>query len=382
MTEREVGRAWSPQDGFVLRLIAVSVVLVASYWNSLFTLPWIWVAPEYSYGYIIPLLALLLLWYRGGADSTFELGPVEKTAAALAGVGSLLLLSTGVFNLSVSTMSVIGLIGTMLALAGGLIFVRPTWPPQETPTPDWMGAGLLAVGCGIRMWGAWHMSATLEFYSFIFSMAGGIMLVGGLPALKWGWPAALVLFLMFPFPEVLRAGLVEPLKRMAIQSSTYCLQTLGLAAFSEGNVIHIGQTKLSVIEACSGLRMFTTLSAMSFAIAFLFADRPIWERCVVALSAAPISVITNIARITVTGILFKMASSDVHFLGMTFTKEFADHVFHDWAGYFMMPLAFVLLYLEMQILPRIFLEQEQDPGVPSPIGPGGTLPRQPVSAGR
>ena len=48
-------------------------------------------------------------------------------------------------------------------------------------------------------------------------------------------------------------------------------------------------------------------------------------------SAIPIALIVNSIRITITGLLFQVADS-----------EFAERVFHDWAGMVMMPMASVL----------------------------------------
>ena len=48
---------------------------------------------------------------------------------------------------------------------------------------------------------------------------------------------------------------------------------------------------------------------------------------------------TNVVRITVTGVLYETAG-----------PEWAEMVFHDLAGWFMMPLAVLLLWLEMGLL--------------------------------
>src|SRR5262249_8698964 len=55
--------------------------------------------------------------------------------------------------------------------------------------------------------------------------------------------------------------------------------------------------------------------------------------------AVPIAVLSNVTRITVTGVLHKVAGGEV-----------ADYVFHDLAGWLMMPLALGLLWLEMRLL--------------------------------
>ena len=169
---------------------------------------------------------------------------------------------------------------------------------------------------------------------------------------------------MFPLPSYLDARLLAPLQRLATVSSTYCLQTIGIPASSEGNRIEIGELQLGVVEACSGLRMLTIFVALAVAIT-LVTERPIWERLVIVASAVPIALAVNIIRITATGILH-----------LTVGKKVADVVFHDMAGWFMMPMALGLLYVEFQILAHLVIE-DSDAG-PMQIGssPAAEAPRR------
>jgi len=124
---------------------------------------------------------------------------------------------------------------------------------------------------------------------------------------------------------------------------------------------------MGVVEACSGLRMLTIFGALAVAIT-LVTDRPMWERFVIAFSAIPIALLVNTIRITVTGILH-----------LTVGTEIADKVFHDLAGWVMMPMALGFLYVEFQILSHLVIED-------GPVGPvriGATPGRtqsQPASA--
>ncbi len=118
----------------------------------------------------------------------------------------------------------------------------------------------------------------------------------------------------------------------------------------------IGEVQLGVVEACSGLRMLTIFVALAVAIT-LVTDRPWWERIVTIVSAVPIALAVNIVRITVTGILH-----------LTAGPELAEMVFHDLAGWFMMPMALGLLYIEFQILSHLVIEEDQTG--PMQIGAG------------
>jgi hypothetical protein len=73
----------------------------------------------------------------------------------------------------------------------------------------------------------------------------------------------------------------------------------------------------------------------------------------------------NITRITVTGILH-----------LTVGTQVADAVFHDFAGWVMMPMALGLLYLEIYILSQLFVEEEEN-DMPFAFGPQS--PRKPVA---
>ena len=69
-------------------------------------------------------------------------------------------------------------------------------------------------------------------------------------------------------------------------------------------------------------------------------------------SAIPIALAVNSIRITVTGVLYQVADS-----------EFAERVFHDWAGLVMMPMAMAMLYAEQYILANVFLPEFEGPAV-------------------
>jgi exosortase/archaeosortase family protein len=83
--------------------------------------------------------------------------------------------------------------------------------------------------------------------------------------------------------------------------------------------------------------------AVCTAVAFVI-ERSRVEKVIILLSAAPIAVIANLVRITVTAVLHSMSH-----------HELANTTYHDLAGWFMMPLAVVLLWGELAVLRRIFI---------------------------
>jgi len=277
-------------------LVSLLLLLIAVYWNSLDHrgAMWFWENPKYSHGWLVPVFTVILLWMRHE-----PFGPVTLAAR-------------------------------------------------------WSGLALLAAGLGMRLFTTYTPNKVPEMDSFVPSVAGVFLLVGGWKMIRWAGPAIAFLIFMFPLPGFLDSDLLAPLQRMATTASTYCLQTLGIPTYNEGNRIVIGEVQLGVVEACSGLRMLTIFVALAVAIT-LVTDRPWWERIVIILSAVPIALAVNIVRITVTGILH-----------LTAGPELAEMVFHDLAGWFMMPMALGLLYVEFQILSHLIIEEA--PAAPLQIG--------------
>jgi exosortase len=204
--------------------------------------------------------------------------------------------------------------------------------------------GLIPVGAAasLRWASAWLNMDWIDAVSLLVTLAGVCVLVGGPTLLRWAWPAGVLLCFMLPLPYQAESSLAQPLRRIAVVCSTYALQTVGLPAVSEGSIILIDDQRIGVVEACSGLGMLMTFFALSTAVA-LMVDRPLWERLILIVSAIPIGVLVNVARITATGILHQTIGSRI-----------ANAVFHDLAGWLMMPLALLLLWLEMRYLSRLF----------------------------
>jgi exosortase/archaeosortase family protein len=174
---------------------------------------------------------------------------------------------------------------------------------------------------------------------------------------------------MFPLPDEATRYLLGPLQTLATSMSTFALQTLGVEAYREGNQIVLGDMKLGVVDACSGLRMLTIFCALAVGLVMV-GRRTWWENGVILSSAIPIALVVNAVRITVTGVLFQVADS-----------EFAERVFHDWAGLVMMPMAIGMLFLEQFILGHLFLSDSDAISMPiskeGGVSPTAALARSP-----
>ncbi len=225
--------------------------------------------------------------------------------------------------------------------------------PWEAIGSSWWGLPLLLLGAAFRLIGTWFSFDWLEAGSLLPSLAGVILLLAGPAVLRWSWPAAVFLLFVLPWPWQFDQLLTGPLRRVATVCGTYALQTLGVPALARGNVIVINELEVGVVEACSGLGMLMTFFALSTAVAFLI-PRSHFDKLIIFLSAVPIGILMNVVRVTVTVFLFQLVSADV-----------AKVVFHDVAGWIMMPMALGVMWLELRWLDRLWLPAE--PSCPVPI---------------
>ena len=212
----------------------------------------------------------------------------------------------------------------------------------------------LIVLAGLMRWvSAHYLLALVDPLSLLPLLAGGVLFIGGWRALRWAAPALALLFFMIPLPGLAAGLLSHPLQRAGTIVSTYVLQTLGLPAIALGNVIQLTETQLGVVEACSGLRMMMLFFAVCLAYAFL-AKRPALDRVLIIASAVPVSLLANVARIVLTGVLYEWGS-----------RQWGDLLFHDLAGWFMMPLAVLLLWAEMELWGRLLVLPQPATYVPA-----------------
>jgi exosortase len=232
--------------------------------------------------------------------------------------------------------------------------------------PSAWGLPLIGAGLALRLAGARYYLGWVEGASLVPVLAGLALLVGGWRALRWSWPMIAFLIFMVPLPYKLEVALASPLQRVATKASTYALQTLGFPALSGGNVVQLDDVELNVVEACSGLSMLFTFIAMATGVAMVVDEQSRLEKVLIVASAVPIALFVNVVRITATGVLHE-----------TVGGRLANLVFHDLAGWLMMPMALGLLWLELALLAHLLVKTSAAP-VLSPIG----LKDQPQAAAR
>lgn len=174
-----------------------------------------------------------------------------------------------------------------------------------------------------------------------------VLALGGWHLLKVAAPSLIFLFFMLPLPPSINVLLARPLQNVATIGSEALLRLFGLPVMSEGNVIIIGSTPLEVARACNGLSMLLSFVTLIAAVVILV-PRPAVERVILMLSAIPIAIVSNILRIAATALCY-------YYLG----EKAGEKIAHDLAGWAMMPIALLLVWLEIWLLSCLVIEVEE-----------------------
>ncbi len=263
--------------------ISTILLLIVTFMSSLIIMVKVWIdVEEYGHGFFIPIITAYFLWIRRS-----ELRFVDEFKAAIPGLSIVLL-------------------GLVLGFLGGLATMK-----------------------------------TLEQYAFIICLFGIFTMAFGWKALKIGGIPLLFLIFMVPFPNFILNNLSAKLQLISSWLGVEFIRACDIMVYLEGNVIDLGIYKLQVVDACSGLRYLFPLASLSFLCAYLFRG-PVWQKFLIFLSSAPLTIFMNSFRIGVIGILVDNWGTDM-----------AEGFLHDFEGWIVFLLCMALLFIEMWLFSRL-----------------------------
>lgn len=231
----------------------------------------------------------------------------------------------------------------------------------------WLGGACLILAvCAL-----WAGTAGAELYvqrmSLVLLLAGIVIYFWGFSVLRLTILSFVLFVLAIPIPAIIFNQIAFPLQLFASRCAVWTMRLFDIPVLRQGNVIELlplgarETKKLEVVEACSGIRSLMTL--ITLAVVFAYFTRPksndkgddagsghfdflrrwaFWRSLILVLSAVPIAILTNAARVSGTGIL-------AHFYGL----KVADGFFHSFSGWVVYIVAFLLLFAVGLILDRI-----------------------------
>ena len=198
--------------------------------------------------------------------------------------------------------------------------------------PSWSGlmfvvGGFAGMIVGIR--GADFFIARMGFY---IAGVGMIWTLGGAKLVRALLFPLFILLFMIRIPLFIYTQITFPLQLLASRVAEVLLTLIGIPVLRDGNILELPSQKLSVVEACSGIRSLMSLSMLSLVYGYLFDSKP-WMRWVLLALAAPIAIAANALRVTITGIMSEVDT------------ELATGIYHSLEGFIMWGAAVSALLL-------------------------------------
>ncbi|MDX2152715.1 MAG: exosortase/archaeosortase family protein [Bryobacteraceae bacterium] len=195
---------------------------------------------------------------------------------------------------------------------------------------NWLGLALVG-------WSALQLTvATLgaELFlartAFVLSIIGAVWFLAGTKVLRAAAFPLFLLFFMVPLPAIVYNQITFPLQLLASSVAETVLGLVGVPVLREGNVLELASQKLSVVEACSGIRSLLSLSFLALIYSY-FSDKKRWMKWVLLVATVPIAIIANATRVTLTGLFSE------------FNPELAHGFFHTAQGWVIFMAALVML---------------------------------------
>jgi exosortase len=196
--------------------------------------------------------------------------------------------------------------------------------------PNWWGLAIVLYA-GVQLFVATlGVEVFLARTSFVIALFGMVLLLGGTAVLKRLAFPLFLLFFMIPIPAIVYNRITFPLQILASQLATGALSLVGIPVLREGNILELPTQRLSVVEACSGIRSLLSLTFLSMVYGHFF-EKKTWLRALLFVATIPIAILANGSRITVTGILSQVK------------PDLAEGFFHESTGWVIFMIAFAIL---------------------------------------
>ncbi len=301
-TDRSLSPADKPSIGWMdvspavyVQIAIVGLLFYSFFYEEVQSLIRRWMDPAWSHGFLIPLFSLYLLYHRKD-----DILPLKAKPSYFLGLGSLILFLT---------LYVLNIVQFKFGYGRPILMLA--------------------------------------------ALASVVLFLGGWTIFRHAWLPVFFLYFAIPLPDELYRRLTMPLRLWAAQISTLLLNLIpNLEAACQGVVIDVvykGQRlepSLDVADACSGMRLLWAFLALGVLMAYLH-KRPAWQRAALLISTIPISILCNIIRVTVTGLIYILGD-----------PRYAQGVYHHMLGNLMIFVAFLFYYALAWLMSNLFVEEE------------------------
>jgi exosortase len=194
------------------------------------------------------------------------------------------------------------------------------------------GTAVVAFSMFVYYIGVKGVQERVVVMSFVFLLYGLTLSLFGREAFKALFFPITFLFLMIPL-NFLDNMVGFPLRMFVAKAATFLLNSIGIETVQRGSGIISRVFSFDVADPCSGIRSLMALTTVTAAYGYVTQHLQ-WKRWVLFLSAMPLAVFGNLARVI-----------SIALVAQVYGQEMATKVYHEWSGYILFPVALAAMVL-------------------------------------
>ncbi len=182
-------------------------------------------------------------------------------------------------------------------LAIVMIWMRRERLLQLKAQPSWWGIPLFLIATGIHLLGHWGYSSWVSSQAFPLFLISASLMLWGTQITKVLLYPLLFLYLMMPMPSVVFDEITNPIKVWSTEVAIAMLKPFyNILQTSQVTFIMPSGYELHVGVECSGFKV--TIALLTFLLFFFtITDLPLWKKLILPLALFPIAIISNGLRI-------------------------------------------------------------------------------------
>jgi exosortase B len=217
-------------------------------------------------------------------------------------------------------------------------------PLDDTPDAPlpWLGGAVFGLGLLIYFVGRVFDITVLEFASQPFVVAGVLLLLKGVAAIRLAWFPLIYFVFMIPLPSVLVDAITGSLKGVIANIVESGLYAIGYPIARSGVILSIGPYQLQVADACSGLHSMFSLSALGTLFMYMMGRKRKLHLGIMLVAILPIAFVANIIRVTTLVLV-------TYYLG----DEAGQGFLHGAAGMVLMLVALLFFFFLDMVLDKL-----------------------------
>lgn len=203
--------------------------------------------------------------------------------------------------------------------------------------------GLALVLCAalLALAGSMLESRFLPRSAFLLSTVGAVIYLRGTATVRKLAFALLLLLFMIPPPWHFYKQVTFQLQLLASRLAEGALDLLGYTVLREGNIVELVGRKLSVVEACSGIRSLFSLMFLTLTYSY-FMEPKNWMRSLLVLFTLLAAILANTARIVVSATVGSRNS------------ELAEGIYHAVTGWTLTLVSFAFVVLLHRVVVMVY----------------------------